>query len=163
MPLAPKIRFTVKDNDGDPGNTELHVQSGDTIAQYQTFAVAYAAAMDDIVLGAIQPIATMSIPVDISALTGNTLDATSDVEQIAAFQFADANGEPVDVNIPGLIIADVLAGSDSLNLADTQIAAFITLMEDGDGTVEPCSVSEADIVATFYGRQETRPSGKKRR
>lgn len=162
MPLAPKIRFTVKDNDGDTGNTEVHVQSGDTIAQYQTFAVAYAAAMDDIALGAIQPLATMSIPVDISALTGNTLDPASDVEQIAAFQFATADGEPVDVNIPGLLIADVVGGSDSLNLADTQIAAFITLMEDGDGTVAPCAINEDDIVATFYGRMETRPSGKKR-
>lgn len=163
MALAPKIRFTVADNDGDKGNTEVHVQSGDTIAQYQTFAASYAAAMDDIALGAIQPIATMSIPVDISALTGNTLDATSDVEQIAAFQFLDANGEPAEVNVPGLILADVVAGSDSLNLADTQIAAFVTLMEDGDGTVAPCSVSESDIVSTIYGRQETRPSGKKRR
>lgn len=162
MPLAPKIRFTIADNDGDKGNTEIHVQSGDTIAQYQSFAEDYAAAMDDILLGAIQPIATMSIPVDISGLTGNTLDPNSDVEQIAAFQFIDTNGEPVDVNIPGLLLADVVGGSDSLNLADTEIAAFIALIETGDGTVAPCSVSEADIVDTLYARQETRPSGRKR-
>lgn len=162
MPLAPKIRLKVTDNDGDPANTEIHVQSGASIAQYAAFANAYANAVDDIALGAVDPLGTMSIPVDISGLTGNTVDAASDVEQIAAFQFADANNEPVDVNIPGLIQADVLAGSDGLNTADTQIAAFITLMENGNGTIAPCSVSEADIIDTFYARKETRATGRRR-
>lgn len=163
MPIAPKINFNIGDNDGDVGSTGVHVQSGASLAQYAAYAVAHAAAMDDIVLGAINPIATLSIAIDISGLTGNTLDPASDVEQIAAFQFASADGEPVDVNVPGLLLADVVAGSDALNTADTEIAAFITLMEDGDGTVAPCSIAESDIVATFYARKETRASGKKRR
>lgn len=163
MPIAPKIRFQVKDNDGDPANTEIHVPSGFTVAQYGTFANDYANAVDDIVLGAVQTKATMTIPVDISALTGNTLDPASDVEQVAAFQFLDTNGEPVDVNIPGLLLADVVAGTDGLNTADTEIAAFITLMETGNGTIAPSSVSEADIVSTLYARKETRASGRKRR
>ena len=162
MPLAPKIRIKVRDNDGDAANTEIHVQSGATIAQYAAFADAYANAIDDIALGAVEPLGTMSIPVDISALTGNTVDASSDVEQVAAFQFADTNNEPVDINIPGLLLADVLAGSDGLNTADTEIAAFITLIETGNGVIAPCSVSEADIVDTFYARKETRASGRRR-
>jgi hypothetical protein len=105
----------------------------------------------------------MTIPVDISALTGNTVDPASDVEQIAAFQFLAADGEPVDVNIPGLLLADVVAGTDGLNTADTEIAAFITLMESGNGTIAASSVSESDIVDTLYARKETRASGKKRR
>ena len=162
MPISPKIRFAVADNDNDKANTEIHVPSGFTVAQYGTFANDYANALDDIVIGAVQPKATMTIPVDISGLTGNTVDPTSDVEQIAAFQFIDANGEPVDVNVPGLLQADVVAGTDGLNTADTQIAAFITLMENGNGTIAPSSVSESDIVDTLYARKETRPSGKKR-
>ena len=163
MPIAPKIRFKVTDNDTDAANTEIHVPSGLTIAQYGTFANAYANAMDDIVLGAINPKATMTIPVDVSGLANNTVDPASDVEQIAAFQFLDTNGEPVQVNIPGLLLADVLAGSDGLNQADTEIAAFITLMENGNGTISPCSVAEADIIDTIYSRKETRASGRKRR
>jgi hypothetical protein len=134
-----------------------------TIAQYASFANAYANAIDDIVLGKVSSKGTMTIPVDISDLTGNTLDPASDVEQIAAFQFLDANGEPVEVNVPGLLLADVVAGTDGLDTADTEIAAFITLMEDGDGTVEPCSVAEADILSVIYARKETRASGRKRR
>lgn len=163
MAIAPKIRFKVTDNDNDLANTEIHVPSGLTIAQYEAFANAYANAIDDIVLGKVDTKGTMTIPVDISALTGNTLDPASDVEQVAAFQFLDTNGEPVDINVPGLLLADVVAGTDGLNMADTEIAAFITLIETGDGTVAPCSVSEADIVSTLYARKETRASGRKRR
>jgi hypothetical protein len=163
MPIAPNIRLKISDNDNDPANTGIHVPSGFTIAQYGTFANAYANAVDDIVLGRVDPKGTMTIPVDVSALTGNTLDPASDVEQIAAFQFLDTNGEPVDINVPGLLLADVVAGTDGLNTADTQIAAFITLIEAGDGIVEPSSVAEADIVSLIYARKETRASGKKRR
>lgn len=163
MPIAPKITINITDNDGDDANTSIHVPSGLTIAQYGAFANAYANAIDDIALGRVDPKGTMTVPVDISGLTGNTLDPASDVEQIAAFQFLDANGEPVDINVPGLLLADVVAGTDTLNTADTQIAAFITLIEDGDGTVAPSSVAEADILSLIYARKETRASGRKRR
>jgi len=163
MAIAPKIRIKISDNDNDPANTEIHVPSGFTIAQYATFANDYANAIDDIALGRVDPKGTMTIPVDISGLTGNTVDPNSDVEQVAAFQFIDTNGEPVDINIPGLLLADVVAGTDGLDTADTEIAAFITLIETGNGTVAPCSVSEADITSTLYARKETRASGKKRR
>lgn len=162
MPLAPKILVTLTDNDGDSAKTEIHVPSGLTIAQYATFANAYANAIDDIALGRVDPKGTMTIPVDISGLTGNTLDPASDVEQIAAFQFLDTNGEPVDINVPGLLLADVVAGTDGLNTADTEIAAFVTLIETGDGTVAPSSVAEADIVSLIYARKETRASGRRR-
>jgi hypothetical protein len=163
MPIAPKINFQVFDNDADDAGTSIHVPSGFTVAQYGTFANDYANAMDDIALGRVDTKATMTIPVDISGLTGNTLDPASDVEQIAAFQFLDTNGEPVDVNVPGLLLADVVAGTDGLNTADTEIAAFITLMETGNGTIAPTSVAEADIIDTLYARKETRASGRKRR
>ena len=105
----------------------------------------------------------MSIPVDVSDLANNTLDPASDVEQKAAFQFLAGDGEPVDVTIPGLIPGDIAAGADGLNTADTQVAAFIALMETGNGTIAPSSISESDIVDTLYARRETTPSGKKRR
>jgi len=162
MPLAPKILITLTDNDGDSAKTEIHVPSGLTIAQYGTFANAYANAIDDIALGRVDPKGTMTIPVDITGLTGNTLDPASDVEQIAAFQFLSISGEPISINVPGLLLADVVAGTDGLNTADTEIAAFVTLIEVGDGTVAPCAVNEDDITSLIYARKETRASGRRR-
>lgn len=167
MPLAPKISYTIRDGDGDGAETSVHVPSGDTLQRYGEFAIAHAEVMEDILLGVFDPTARLSIPVDISALTGNVVADTSDVEQVAAFQFADANNEPVDVNVPGLNPLHVVAGTDALDVADVDIAAFITAMESGlavtGGTIAPSSVSEADIQDTFYARKETRNSGRKRR
>lgn len=163
MAIAPKIRFKVEDNDADTANTEIHVPAGFTLAQYATFANDYANAVDDIALGRVDTKAIMTFPVDISGLTGNEVDPFSDVEQLSAFQFLDENGEPVDVNIPGLISTNVVAGTDGLDTAETTIAAFITLMEDGNGTIEPSATSEADVISMLYARKETRPSGRKRR
>lgn len=162
MPLAPKIRYTIYDNDRDKSTTEVHVQAGATVAQYAAFAQAYADAVDPVIGGVIGQVAHMSIPVDISTLTGNALDNASDVEEVASFQFVDEDGEPADVNIGGLAVGDMVSGSDALNTADTQIAAFITLMEDGNGVISPSTVAESDIIATLYARRETRPSGRRR-
>lgn len=162
MPLAPKIRYTIYDNDRDKSTTEVHVQAGPTIAQFAAFAQAYAEAMDPVIGGVIRPTASMSVPVDISTLTGNALDDTSDVEEVASFQFRCADGDGVDVNIGGLATGDLVAGSDALNTADTQIAALITLIEDGNGVIAPSSIAESDIIALLYARRETRPSGRRR-
>ena len=163
MPIAPKITYQIADEDNDKASTAVHVPSGLTVAQYGTFAQDYADALDDLVIGAVEAKAVMTIPVDISGLVLNTLDPDSDVEQITAFQFADTDGEPVEINVPGLLVANVLAGTDNIDTANAGIAAFITLMEVGNGVVIPTSVAEADIIDTNYVRKETRASGKKRR
>jgi len=162
MAIAPKIVLEIKDEDSDDANTSLHVQSGLTVAQYGTFANDYANAIDDVVVGRVTPLATMTIPVDISGLTANVVTAGSNVEQIGAFQFVDANGEPVEINIPGILDANVLVGTDDLDLANVAIAAFVTMIETGNGTVIPCSVAESNIDALVYGRKETRARGRKR-
>lgn len=162
MPLAPKITYEIADGDLDKATTEVHVPSGKTVAQYEDFAAQHAESIEGMILGVISPVARLTIPVDISAITGNTLIDTSDVEQVASFQFADDNNEPVNINIPGRNDLDVAAGTDVLNESDVQIAAFITLIENGDGTIEPCSIAEGDIVDHFYARKMTKNSGRKR-
>lgn len=162
MAIAPKITFQVADEDSDKASTAVHVPAGLTVAQYGTFANDYANAIDDIVIGAVEPKAVMTVPVDISGLVLNIIDPNSDVEQITAFQFVADDGEPVDINVPGLLLANVIAGTDNIDTAATAIAAFITLIQVGNGVVIPTSVSEANITDLNYARKETRASGRKR-
>ena len=162
MALAPTLSYTALDGDGDKATTEVHLPIGDTLARYTEFALAHTSTLEAIMNGNLDPIATLSIPVDISALTGNVATADSDVEQVAAFQFADTNNEPVNVNVPGLDELKIVAGSDSLDTADAEVAAFITLMEVGNGTIGPSSRAGFDIVDTFYARSMVRNSGAKR-
>jgi hypothetical protein len=168
MALAPSITYTLADGDGDTAATAVYVPIGDTLVRYGEFAVVHAETMEPLVLGVFQPTAILSIPVDISALTGNVAAAESDVEQIAQFSFADTDNEPVKVNVPGCnVLQHVVVGSDALDLADADIAAFISMMEDGIEitgavTVSPSGIAESDIVDTFYARKATKNSGRKK-
>jgi len=166
MAIAPSITYTIKDGDQDSATTSLHVPDGDTLQRYGEFAVAHAPILEGVLLGVIEPVARLSIPVDISALTNNLVIASSDVEQVAAFQFADSNGEPVDFNMPGLAQGMILVGSDSLDLTVAAVSDLIAAMEVGlavtGGTIQPCSIAEASILDTFYARKETKNSGKRR-
>ena len=166
MALAPNITYTVRDGDNDSATTSVYVPIGDTLARYTEFAIAHAPTIEGIILGVIDPNAVLSIPVDISALTGNTATATSDVEQLAAFQFANTDNEPINVNIPGRNELHVVTGTDVLDETEPVIAAMIAMMEDGiavtGGTASPCDIAESDIVDTFYVRKLTKNSGRKR-
>jgi hypothetical protein len=162
MPLAPIITYTITDGDNDPATTSVYVPIGDTLARYQEFAEAHAETIEGMVLGVIQPIARLSVPVDISALVGNTAAATSDVEQLASFQFSDANQDPVNINIPARSELDVVIGSDALDTTDVDVAAFITLIEDGNGTIAPSGIAEDAIGSLVYARKQTKNSGRAR-
>ena len=165
MALAPKIEYTIRDGDGDVAVTAFYAEIGRTLVDYQELAEQHAEVVEGVILGEIDLIAGLSVPVDISSLTGNTVADDSDVEQIAAFQFSDADGEPVNLNVPAVNNLDIVVGSDALDQTDTQIAALITMMESGiavtGGTILPCSIREADIQDTIYARKETRNSGRR--
>lgn len=166
MALAPIVTYVIRDNDSDPSTHLQYYASGLTLAQYLGAARAYAAVTDDIVAGVFDQKAVLSIPVNISTLTGNVADPNSDVEQISAFQFRNADSDTTELNIPCLNPLDVALGSDELNQADATVAAVIAMMEDGlsvtGGTIIPCNVAEVDIVSTNYARKETRSSGRRR-
>jgi len=167
MPLAPTISYTIRDNDQDPAETSVHVPSGSTLARYTEFAQRHAESIEGVILGVFDETARLSVPVDISALTSNVALDTSDVEQVGAYQFADGNNEPVDVNVPCVQPLATVPFTDGLDLAATDILNFVTAMTDGlavtGGTIQPCSISESDIQDIFFARKETRNSGRKRR
>ena len=53
-----------------------------------------------------------------------------------------------------------------MNQADPEVAAFISMMEDGivtaGGTIQPCDVGESDITNLIYAREKFRASGRRR-
>lgn len=165
MAIALELNFGFEDSDGDDATSTIRIPNGFTLAQYASFGKAMSELIDPIVAGRISG-ADLCLAVDISALTGNVLDPSSDVEEIAAFQFTTGDNRPVNVNIPGMNEAIVSAGSDDIDQADPAVAPFIAAMEvglaTGGGTIQPCDVGEDDIVATAFAREKFRASGKRR-
>ena len=165
MALAPQIIYTAIDASGERGTTAVNLPDGFTLAQFGEFGAAMATLLDGVLGGKVES-AEICFSVDISAFTSNTALSTSDVEEIGAFQFKTSDNLPVNINIPGIDETLVAAASDDIDIADTDIAAFITAMETGfvttGGTISPCDVAETDIVSLTTARERFRASGKRR-
>lgn len=164
MAVAASVIYTVIDESGDTATHEVQVPNGFSIAQYTEFASDMATLIDAILSGKLLS-ADFCVAADISALTGNTVGAASDVEEVGAFLFRTDENRPVLVNGPGINETMVLVGSDEIDQTDTDIAAFLTAMEDGlstaGGTIAPTDVGEDDIISTEYARERFRATGRR--
>lgn len=164
-----KITYTIADNDDDEANTSVYVPEGSTIANYTDFAWRYALTIQDFIFGIFRGIATLQVPIDISGLTGNVASADSDVEQKSLFEFDTANPNgSVALQVPCLNELNILLGSDELDQADPDVAAFIAMMEDGltitgAVVVQPTNINSEDIISTKVARAITVNSGRRRR
>ncbi len=158
------LNFEVQDDDGDVASFKRYIPDTLTLAQVTEYARSYMPLLDLVIAGLIRA-CSVTIPVDISALTSNIIEASADVEEVGSFKFSTAAGTDVLVNIPGLDESVVAAGSDELDQANANVAAFITMMTAGvavtGGTIAPCDIAESDVTAVVYARESFRASGRR--
>jgi len=164
--MSIEIIAEVADASGDTATTSIRLLDTTTLAQANGFAVGWLQEVDGIIAGVIRSVLAF-LRVDISALTGNLVGTTSDVEHIGKFSFRTGINTKVLVNIPAL--AEVALGattSDSLDPVQVNVAAFLTAMEDGinvgGALIEPCDIGEEDIVDHNFLREAFRNSGTRR-
>lgn len=159
MPLAFEIVYEYTDASGDKAESAVKLPTALTLTNYTDFGRAMGLLLNNIVSGIVSR-AGLRIAIDVSALTGNVVDTTSDVEDVGAFQYTTAEGRPVRLNVPGIIEAKVLAGSDDIDTADADIAALNTAVISGvavtAGTIPPSDVAEDDITTLVFARERFR-------
>lgn len=160
-----KLIAEISDRSGDKGSTSLWLPDAASIANVTTFAVAWATALNNIIMGKITGVWLLNL-ISPNPLTDNTLQANSDVEHMAKFKFRTVNNKPVMCNLPA-VDEDVIAAysSDELDQSDPQTAAFIDAMIAGiavtGGTISPCDVGEGSIAGVVFAREAFKNSGKK--
>jgi hypothetical protein len=163
MANAIKVLGSWIDQASKRGTNTMYTPNGLTLAQYIEGLQAMAILLDNC-SGAVLEGLNFTVPVDISGLTGNAALSTSDVEEVSQFVFQTTDGRLVHVNVPGLDDTKTPVGTDDLDQVDTDVAAFISMFEDGlataGGTITPCDVDEDDIVAVVTARGAVRNSGK---
>lgn len=162
----PDIIYTVVGNNPKKkATTSVHLVDSLTLALVQGFAAALATILNNVIIGKILS-AVANWGVDISGLTGNTVVGTSDVEEIASFEFYTTEMNPVRMNIPGLLEAVVLPLTNELDPEDIRVQAVISMFEDGiavtGGTVTPCDAGEDLIAMLSYAREGSKNSGSSR-
>lgn len=161
-----EIIAQIEDADGDSATTSVRVLDTTTIAQANGFTVGWLQEVDGVIAGVIRSVLAF-LRIDISALTGNLVGDTSDVEHIGKFSFRTGINTKVLVNVPAL--AEIALGtttSDILDPVQVDVAAFLTAMEDGisvtGALIQPCDVGEEDIVDHNFLREAFRNSGTRR-
>jgi hypothetical protein len=164
MAIPNTVTLTIRDRSGDIGKASFFVQPAFSLAQFNEMAELLANATDAVVGGVIEG-ANMRLPADITAITGNTVGATSDVGDVGQLQFRTVENRPVRVNIPGISESLVAANSDDLDTAAPAMAALLAAFEDGltviGGTMSPCNRGEDDITVTEFARERFRNRGER--
>ncbi|KKK72912.1 hypothetical protein LCGC14_2899150 [marine sediment metagenome] len=162
MAKAPVIDIQIADESNSKAQFGSSVIDALTIPQYQEAFDVYALLVNNIINGILEK-ASMTFPISVAGLVGNVLGPNSDVEEIGHFAFATADNRKVEINIPGIDLDTFILGSDDLDQADPDVAAFIAIILNGvstpGGTIIPTDVAELDVDNLRKARKQTRPTG----
>lgn len=153
MALALIAQIDYVDGKNKASFTRVRVPTGFTVAQYTTFVQDLAQAVCDIT-GCLITGASINLSFSLTGL--NTI--ASAASNVAAKMFLTVKSAVAGFfskfSIP-TFLGDtmVTAGTDQVNLADTDVAALVTLLEDGDGTVVPCDKYGNALTTTDIARE----------
>jgi hypothetical protein len=162
MAKAIEVTGTYQDQAGKTATNTMFIPNGLTLAQIVEGLQA-AAAIIDAAITALLTGLEFTISVDISGLTNPIAADSADVEEVNEYIFATADGRDVRYNIPAGNNTASPAGTDDLDQANANVAAFISMIEDGiavtGGTVTVSDVDEDDITNVLVARERVRNSG----
>lgn len=157
MALAVTVRFDFQDETGKKSFTEVNVPTGFTLPQYIEFAEAMGQLIANISKA---QLTSASVNINLT-LAGATLKAAAtiiaDVAEKAHYVFSSAAaGFRKLFKIPTRAEDDEVAGSDAMNTADADQAAFIAAINNGlvwtSGTIQFTDNYGNDLVALESAR-----------
>lgn len=136
-----EIRYTVQDGDGKQSQMTLNVASDTPLAEMQAIVDTVAQLLIPVLGGSLVD-AQYTVKADLTASTwyvdaANTANVLSDIEEGAVFVFESIDGYRTSIRMPTFDESLIVQGSDNVNTADTDVAAFIAVMLNGiDNTAE---------------------------
>lgn len=154
------IIYSFRDGKGAIATTEVQIPTSITLANATIFAQQLALLIDPIISGIITRIG-IAVSVTLPGGLNVTPNAGSDVEEGALFSFVTANNFRKQLRIPTFNETQILSGTQAVNTADTDVAAFITAMTDGilltgaggTGTPTPVDTRAEDLTALDFARE----------
>lgn len=151
------VHFTILDAKGKSSKTVIHVPTGFSIAQYLAFGTAMAELISQIAEGQITEV-SVSYPLNLSGATIRVAAlAAADIFKKAFFQARSAvSGLLGKFNIPTYDEVNNVINSDQIDMADTQVAALVSIIEDGVNVsgeiVQPIDLRGNDLVEVSLAR-----------
>lgn len=158
MVLAVSMRFDVIDAKGKPSFTKIRIPTGFSVSDYIEFGQGLGQLIANITTIKITR-ASFCVGVDLSGATiKGVASGLSDIAQKALIGFSTAvAGFRTKLKLPALSETKVVVGSDSIDQADADVAAFLSAMEVGivvtGGTIQPTDTRGNDVTSTDYARE----------
>jgi hypothetical protein len=152
------IHFTIVDDKNKSSKTTIHVPTGFSLAAYLNFGQAMAQLIANISEGQLTEV-SVSYPVDLSGATIRAAAlAAADIFKKVFFQAASAvSGLVGKFFIPTYNEVNNVVNSDSVNFADPEVAALVSIIEDGVNVsgeiVQPIDLRGNDLELVTIGRE----------
>jgi hypothetical protein len=142
MPIS--FWFKVRDAKGDESTREIYLPTATTPANAQAFGLAMLPLLDAILVGGIVG-GGINLSLDLTGIS-QVAGSVSDLQEMARFAFRDAAGFLTSLTLPTFAEAKMVASSKQVDLADADVAAFVTAMTGGLSGQQPVSLHEDDLV-----------------
>jgi hypothetical protein len=147
VPVA--LTISIEDGKGDVGSFSIYLPSASTLAQVQT----YWAGIDSLIAAIVRGgNITASVSFPLTPLVSGPL-ASSDVQEAAYAAFRSAEGFIKSIRIPTIFEDVFLAGSKLVDLANVDIAAFVTAITTGLSGVAPVTSHDEDLLSLDIFRE----------
>jgi hypothetical protein len=165
MAFAVTIRFGILDNKGKTSFTKVRIPTGFSITDMVEFAQSAAQLIADLSGGQVTS-AGVCAGLDLSSATIKpvVISQAADTLKKGFFQFKAALDArfKMRMKIPAFSETKIVAGSDQIDQTDTDVAAFITAMEDGiavtSATIQPTTNRANDLDTIDFARELFRAS-----
>lgn len=164
MALAVTVNFTILDSKGKSSVTKVRVPTGFSIPQYGEFAVAMAQLISAISQGSITDV-SIGLPLNLSAATIRSVAiSTANVAEKALFMVRSVvSGLFGKFFLPTYNDSLSVTGSDDIDQADPDVAAYMAILEDGvntaGGVINPVDLRENDLSSVTEAREIFRRFG----
>jgi len=144
-----EIYVVVEDAKGDKSTVAIPIPAPTALSDIPEAVQDMTALLVPMVTGGIVG-AGMRVEVDVTGVSTAVAGAVADVQEKARFVFRGANMFLKSLSIPTFPEALFVAGSNEVDITDTDVAAFVTAMEDGfllssTNTILPCDGRGDDL------------------
>lgn len=160
------ITISIKDAKGAEAKTSFNFPSTYAFDDVILFAAQQAERIGKLIKGRIVR-ATVSQDADLTAVTvPTTADPDSDVEEGAYFQFGTAGGFTTSQRIPTFDESKFISGTKLVDLTDTDVDDYVTVMQTGapvvalGGVLSPSDQRDDDITTLNVAKEQFQKSRK---
>lgn len=146
------VYFNIVDDKGDTSTVEIPFPTATALTDLPLLVTAFGALIDPLVSGGLRD-AGVRFSVAVPGFSG-VAGSLSDVQEKGEFVLRTAGNFLKRLNLPTFIETLILPTSKQIDVSDTDVAAFVTALEDGinlsgaggSGVVQPCDYRGDDLA-----------------